>query len=46
MHAPYLEREVGTQGVGALTAIARTLDPHGVLNPGVLLPRTPAGGEE
>ena len=46
MHAPYLEREVGKQGVGALTAIARTLDPHGVLNPGVLLPRTPAGGEE
>jgi len=38
MHASYLEREVGTSGVAALAAAARALDPHGVLNPGVLLP--------
>jgi alkyldihydroxyacetonephosphate synthase len=38
MHAPYLEREVGTTGVAALSALARELDPRGVLNPGVLLP--------
>ena len=46
MHAPYLEREVGTQGVAALAAVGRALDPHGVLNPGILLPRTLAGREE
>ncbi len=41
IHAPYLEREVGRTGVAALRALARELDPHGILNPGVLLPRTP-----
>ncbi len=40
IHAPYLEREVGRTGVAALAALARALDPHAVLNPGVLLPRT------
>jgi alkyldihydroxyacetonephosphate synthase len=52
IHAPYLEREVGEQGLAALTALARELDPHAVLNPGVLLlrapspePRTPCGEE-
>ena len=39
VHAPYLEREVGEQGVAVLAALARALDPHAVLNPGVLLPR-------
>jgi alkyldihydroxyacetonephosphate synthase len=38
MHAPYLEREVGPSGVAALSALARKLDPQGVLNPGVLFP--------
>lgn len=38
IHAPYLEREVGRTGVAALSALARELDPKGVLNPGVLLP--------
>jgi alkyldihydroxyacetonephosphate synthase len=37
MHAPYLEREVGRTGVAVLSALARQLDPQGVLNPGVLL---------
>ena len=37
MHARYLGREVGSSGVAALSALARELDPHGVLNPGVLL---------
>jgi len=53
MHAPYLEREIGTEGVAALRTLAAALDPHGVLNPGVLLsrtpdpgPRSPGGGEE
>ncbi len=51
IHAPYLEREVGRTGVAALAALARELDPAGVLNPGVLLlrttdhePRTTGGG--
>ncbi len=38
MHAPYLEREVGREGVAALAALAAALDPHGTMNPGVLLP--------
>ena len=53
MHAPYLEREVGVAGIVALGALAGALDPHGVLNPGVLLlrapgpgPRIPGGREE
>jgi alkyldihydroxyacetonephosphate synthase len=38
MHAPYLEREIGREGVAALRALSHELDPTGVLNPGVLLP--------
>jgi len=38
MHAPYLPREVGVPGVAALEALARAVDPQGILNPGVLLP--------
>jgi alkyldihydroxyacetonephosphate synthase len=37
-HAPYLSREIGTLGVDVLTAVKRTLDPDGVLNPGKLVP--------
>jgi len=38
LHVAYLEREVGRSGAAALAALARALDPGGVLNPGVLLP--------
>jgi alkyldihydroxyacetonephosphate synthase len=37
MHAPYLAREIGAQGVAAVRALAAALDPRGTLNPGVLL---------
>ncbi|MFH1177534.1 MAG: FAD-binding oxidoreductase [Acidobacteriota bacterium] len=37
MHAPYLEQEVGPTGVEVLRRLAATLDPQGILNPGVLL---------
>ena len=53
MHASFLESEVGEAGVAALRAVARALDPHAVLNPGVLLsdeprpaPDPPGGGKE
>jgi alkyldihydroxyacetonephosphate synthase len=36
-HAPWLAREIGPTGVGALAAVAKVLDPTGVMNPGVLL---------
>lgn len=36
-HAPWLAREIGPTGVAALAAVARTLDPDGVMNPGALL---------
>lgn len=39
-HAPWLEREVGGDGARVLAAVARELDPAGVLNPGVLLDPT------
>ena len=35
-HAPWLTSEVGQLGVDVLRAVKRTLDPEGVLNPGVL----------
>ena len=38
LRAPYLEVEIGAAGVAALRAVKRALDPHGVLNPGKLLP--------
>lgn len=37
-HLPYLEREIGADGVAALRAVARRLDPAGIMNPGKLIP--------
>jgi alkyldihydroxyacetonephosphate synthase len=37
-HAPFLSAEVGNVGLGVLAGLKATLDPHGILNPGVLLP--------
>jgi alkyldihydroxyacetonephosphate synthase len=34
----WLERELGTEGVALLRRVKATLDPHGLMNPGVLLP--------
>lgn len=42
MHAAYLEREIGPQGLQALKALAHALDPAGILNPGVLFPEEQA----
>lgn len=36
-HAPWLPREKGALGMAALTGLARTFDPDGLLNTGVLL---------
>ncbi len=36
-HAPYLAAEKGPLGMAALEAVARTFDPDGIMNPGVLL---------
>ncbi|HEX3779908.1 MAG TPA: FAD-binding oxidoreductase [Pseudonocardiaceae bacterium] len=36
-HAPYLSAEIGDLGIEVLTAVKRTLDPGGTLNPGKLL---------
>ena len=38
-HRPWYAREIGPLGVAALRAVKSTLDPAGILNPGVLLPR-------
>jgi alkyldihydroxyacetonephosphate synthase len=37
-HLPWIAREKGALGVEVLNAIKATLDPHGILNPGKLLP--------
>jgi alkyldihydroxyacetonephosphate synthase len=37
-HAPWLEREIGREGVRALRALKAELDPAGIMNPGKLLP--------
>jgi alkyldihydroxyacetonephosphate synthase len=37
-HRPYMEREIGPEAVAALQALARHLDPSGIMNPGKLLP--------
>jgi alkyldihydroxyacetonephosphate synthase len=37
-HAPWMEREVGAEGLRALLALKAELDPTGIMNPGKLLP--------
>jgi len=37
-HKPWFEREIGPVGVQTLRAIKASLDPAGILNPGVLIP--------
>ena len=37
-HKPWLAREIGPVGVEVLRAVKDRLDPHGVLNPGALVP--------
>ena len=38
-HIPWYEREIGQLGVEVLRAVKATLDPNGIMNPGVLVPR-------
>jgi alkyldihydroxyacetonephosphate synthase len=38
LRLPWMERELGGTGLAVLRAIKRTLDPNGILNPGVLIP--------
>ena len=37
-HAPWLEDEIGQEGIAALRAVKAELDPAGIMNPGKLLP--------
>lgn len=43
-HAPWLADEIGETGIRVLRAIKRELDPHGIMNPGVLLTDEPRDG--
>jgi alkyldihydroxyacetonephosphate synthase len=36
-HAPWLERELGREGIAAIAALKDELDPAGIMNPGKLL---------
>ncbi|MES2262943.1 MAG: FAD-binding oxidoreductase [Pseudomonadota bacterium] len=38
-HAPYLAAEKGPAGIAAMAALFRHFDPHGLMNPGKLLPQ-------
>jgi alkyldihydroxyacetonephosphate synthase len=42
-HAPWMEQEIGPQGVAALRALKSELDPAGIMNPGKLLPISARG---
>jgi alkyldihydroxyacetonephosphate synthase len=37
-HRPWLEDEIGRVGIDVLRAVKAAVDPHGILNPGVLVP--------
>jgi len=37
-HVPYMEAEVGREGIEVLRAVKQQLDPAGIMNPGKLLP--------
>ncbi|GAA3337437.1 FAD-binding oxidoreductase [Amorphoplanes nipponensis] len=37
-HKPWYAREIGPVGVAALRGVKDSLDPYGILNPGILLP--------
>jgi alkyldihydroxyacetonephosphate synthase len=37
-HLPWYEQEIGELGVGVLRAVKASLDPDGIMNPGVLVP--------
>jgi len=41
LKAPFLAGELGAGGLAALRSVKRSLDPHGILNPGKLLPDEP-----
>jgi alkyldihydroxyacetonephosphate synthase len=43
-HQPWLGAEVGEVGVSVLRAVKHTVDPAGILNPGILVPAPPAPG--
>ena len=45
-HAPWLEREIGVEGVAAIRALKAELDPAGIMNPGKLLPAIGASVSE
>lgn len=40
-HAPWLQDEIGETGIRILRAVKRELDPHGIMNPGVLVRQEP-----
>jgi alkyldihydroxyacetonephosphate synthase len=39
LKTPFLEEELGAEGVAVLRSLKRALDPAGILNPGKLLPK-------
>lgn len=41
-HRPYFADEIGLLGMAVLRAVKNTLDPTGIMNPGVLVPETAA----
>ncbi|MBP2413109.1 alkyldihydroxyacetonephosphate synthase [Arthrobacter stackebrandtii] len=45
-HAPYMEAEIGALGIQVLAGIKGVLDPHGIMNPGKLIPAPPTNPKE
>ena len=45
-HRPYLEAEIGELGIAVLRAVKDTVDPRGIMNPGVLVAASPRRSEK
>ena len=37
-HLPWVEKDIGNLGIGALKALKNEFDPSGIMNPGKLIP--------
>jgi alkyldihydroxyacetonephosphate synthase len=44
-HRPWMSRYLGAAGVRTLAALKQTFDPHGLMNPGKLMPASEDGSD-
>ncbi|GAF93765.1 unnamed protein product, partial [marine sediment metagenome] len=44
-HRPWMSRYLGAAGIRTLAALKQTFDPHGLMNPGKLMPASEDGSD-